>query len=74
MFGTLKHMEYVLLKGLTCAECGRYDQPAKGWRAFHGLADPEAEKEVFVFCPECARKEFLETEDGSFTRRPAPPA
>jgi hypothetical protein len=45
---------------LRCVECGlESDQLAEGWRAC--LApdkEEEPEGEIFMFCPECAEREF----------------
>jgi hypothetical protein len=45
---------------LVCAECGADAPPdAKGWRALLGYDVREDEwPEAFVFCPECAKREF----------------
>jgi hypothetical protein len=44
----------------TCVECGaESDELATGWRAYVlGELDENAEKEVLMFCPECAKREF----------------
>ena len=62
-------MTYHVLAGLVCAECGRYDTEGKGWRAYQGREHADAAREVFVYCPECAEKEFLDTERGPFSGR-----
>ena len=49
--------------GLTCDECGKLDAVGKRWTAFLGREGPEAEVEVFMFCAECTREEFLKCED-----------
>ena len=44
---------------VVCTECGRRaDDGAKGWRALRGRGEPGDQPEVFVFCPECAAREF----------------
>ena len=44
---------------LVCANCGlRAPSDAKGWKAFHGLDEPDDQSETFVFCPECAEQGF----------------
>jgi hypothetical protein len=44
---------------MRCAECGRLaDERAVGWRALLGCEFPDDQAEVFVFCPECAEREF----------------
>jgi hypothetical protein len=46
---------------LVCAECATEAPPgAFGWLACHIAGDEDAEdiKEVAVFCPECAVREF----------------
>lgn len=49
------------MKKLVCAECGRRaPEDARGWRALIGH-DPEHKlgpQTVYVFCPECAEREF----------------
>jgi hypothetical protein len=49
------------LPWLHCAECGGWsDDEARGWRAVRaGEADVEDTPEVFLFCPECAEREFV---------------
>jgi hypothetical protein len=42
---------------LTCAECGRSPRGGETWRVL--FAD-KAAREVYVFCPECAEREFDE--------------
>jgi hypothetical protein len=43
---------------LRCAECGCESTPeARGWRAY--LAD---DGQAFTFCPDCAEREFDETD------------
>ena len=61
-------MQYRVLAGLVCAECGRYDAKGRGWRAYHGREHARAQPEVFVYCPECSEREFL-TEDGPRSSR-----
>jgi hypothetical protein len=45
---------------LLCAECGATSPPdAAGWQAFLGYDLREDERsEAFVFCPDCAEREF----------------
>ena len=45
---------------LTCTECGAEAPPdALGWRALLGYDPREDESsEAFMFCPECAEREF----------------
>jgi hypothetical protein len=47
---------------LTCSECGaRSSGRAQGWQAWIGYDLREDESpEAFVFCPECAEREFGE--------------
>jgi ribosomal protein L44E len=45
---------------LTCAECGRSPQAGETWRIL--FADKVA-REVYVYCPECAEREFGEPEE-----------
>lgn len=49
---------------LVCAECGcESGACAIGWRAYLGEPDedaPEENEQVFVFCPGCAVREFLQ--------------
>jgi hypothetical protein len=52
---------------LRCVECGtESDALAMGWRAYVA-PDPEEEPEgeIFLFCPQCAEREFgrMEWED-----------
>jgi hypothetical protein len=47
-----------------CAECGaEADEKAAGWRGYLGQ-DPNEDPEpiAFVFCPECAEREFGEAQ------------
>lgn len=60
-----KDRQFVVLAGLQCVECGRYDVKTKGWKAMHGREHPEDEPAVFVFCPECW--------EASNQRSPRPP-
>lgn len=49
----------------TCTECGRPDDGRRGWKAYLGggvFGDPE---EAFLFCPECAEREFESADGGS---------
>jgi hypothetical protein len=45
---------------LGCVECGaESNQLASGWRAYRAPAkEEEPEGEIFMFCPECAEREF----------------
>jgi hypothetical protein len=45
---------------LRCVECGaESDQLAQGWRAYRAPnTGEEPEGELFLFCPECAEREF----------------
>jgi DNA-directed RNA polymerase subunit RPC12/RpoP len=44
---------------LRCAECGREaDETADGWRAYLWERVRSDDREVIVFCPECASREF----------------
>jgi hypothetical protein len=47
------------LGGPTCVECGaRSSNRARGWCAYIGDVRDQEPLEVFVFCPECAEREF----------------
>lgn len=44
---------------LRCAECGREaHEAADGWRAYLWESETSDDREVTVFCPECASREF----------------
>ena len=46
---------------LRCEECGKQGHGAmKGWRALPGadVDDEDAPIRVYVFCPDCAEREF----------------
>jgi hypothetical protein len=44
---------------LVCLECGcQADPRARGWRALIGGGYEGEPREVGVFCPECAAREF----------------
>ena len=44
---------------LSCVECGRHPPPAELWRLY--FSDRVA-REVVIYCPECAEREFGEPE------------
>jgi hypothetical protein len=44
---------------LVCAECGRSDEEATGWRGYRDdLPDEDEQPSVAFFCPLCAAREF----------------
>jgi len=56
-----------VVKLLGCDECGiRSDPEAGGWLAYHGRTHEGAEKETWLFCPECCAKEILGVEAGAW--------
>ncbi|HSL64563.1 MAG TPA: hypothetical protein VK874_07880 [Gaiellaceae bacterium] len=49
----------VLPAPLVCLECGRQaDKQARGWRALIGGGYEGEPREVGVYCPRCAAREF----------------
>jgi hypothetical protein len=68
---------------LVCSECGRRsEERATGWHTHLGaddideIAEDEEPRRIlaFVFCPECAEREFREGRSSSRHRRPGKPS
>ena len=51
---------------LRCEECGKQVSTgveAHGWRAYLTHAEADEIREVVIYCPHCAQREFGEDED-----------
>ena len=47
---------------LRCLECGEEaDEAAEGWKALLGGGYEGEPREIGIFCPDCAEREFGET-------------
>jgi hypothetical protein len=49
----------MLARVLECTECGAVsDEEATAWRAYLGLEEDDTTEVTFVFCLDCAEREF----------------